>query len=84
MAWSCSNCWPAMVSSTRVAKLGKAKSGGGGGMLSMVSAWWGKRVDGAKGVRSSGEQQGVQQLGSSDVVGLAWPSLGLVASLYYY
>ena len=62
MAWSCSNCWPAMVSSTRVAKPGKAKSGGGGGMLSMVSVWWGKRVDGAKGVGSGGEQQGVQQL----------------------
>ena len=29
----------------------------------MVSAWWGKRVDGAKGAVSGDEQQGIQKLG---------------------
>ena len=66
MAWLCSNCWPAMVSSTRAVKPGKAKSGGGGGMLSMVSAWWGKRVDGAKGAGSGDEQQRIQKLGRDE------------------
>ena len=47
-----------MVSSTRVAKLGKVKSGGGGGTLSMVGAqkkeggeraWWDKKGVGCMG-----------------------------------